>query len=263
MWDRRVSSRPFTRSDRWSSSCLLRLSVGRAGGRRYDTISVLSLSQSASCESSIDFIGREEASSLYPSSQRDTDAALGPPICIRTFVEQDCPLSVFLCRSHPVSIVSSRCRMSEHFSRDIPSGRRTFISTLNPECPPFEPASSYHHIQAISPATLMPENVKNSLVIEPLLNGHSNKSPSNASSIRPVEPVTFSHSSTPHYMQESFPVDSSTINASHIQPAAKVNVDMSHSSIGRTDFIREQPIHTDEAHEHAEDDHHQTTQELE
>ena len=137
--------------------------------------------------------------------------------------------------------------MSEHFPRAMPPERRTFISTLNPECPPFEPSSSTHHIQAISPPTWMSENVKNSLVIEPLPNGHSNQSPSNTSSIRPVEPVIFTHSSTPHHIEESLPIDSSAIHASYIQPIGKVNVDMPQSSNGRTDYIREEPTHTEQA----------------
>jgi hypothetical protein len=92
--------------------------------------------------------------------------------------------------------------------------KRTFISKLNPESPPFLPSSYYQHIQEVSQPKISSEN---HLHIEPITNDHHNNQNYHLATIYPIEPSE--HVSTQrHYIQETTPDNQHSIVSSHIEP---------------------------------------------
>jgi len=107
--------------------------------------------------------------------------------------------------------------MSDEFSVDFPHQKRTFISKLNPECPPFEPSSFSHHIQAVSQAQFSPEDNNNNLHIQSITNGHHDDQNYYSTTIHSIEPTEHS-SSQAHYIQETIPDNQHSTTSYHIEP---------------------------------------------
>jgi len=104
--------------------------------------------------------------------------------------------------------------MVDEISADLPYQKRTFISKLNPESPPFEPSTSYQHIQEVSQAKFIS---KDNLHIQPITNGHQNNENYYSTTIHSIE--SSEHIPTQiHYIQETKPDYQQSVTSSHIEP---------------------------------------------
>lgn len=107
--------------------------------------------------------------------------------------------------------------MTDDLSISHPYQKRSFISKLNPESPPFHPSSFYQHIQrAPQPASSL-DNYNNHFHIQPVINEvHDNHNYSCSTPIHPIEPTDHqvSHS---HYIEKMIPNSQHSTTSSHIE----------------------------------------------
>jgi hypothetical protein len=106
--------------------------------------------------------------------------------------------------------------MVDELSVDFSDQKRTFISKLNPESPPFEPSYYYQHIQEISQPKFSSEDNQNHLHIQPIKNDHQNDQNFHSTTIHSIEPSEHV-SSQIHYIQETIPDYQQPRISSHIE----------------------------------------------
>lgn len=103
--------------------------------------------------------------------------------------------------------------MVDEYLTNYPYQKRTFISKLNPESPPFQPSSYYQPIQEVSQSKLISEN--NHLNIQPITNGYQQNY--NSTSIQSTEPSEYIPSQT-HFIHETKSEYQQSTISSYIQP---------------------------------------------
>jgi hypothetical protein len=130
--------------------------------------------------------------------------------------------------------------MVDEFSGDVPYQKRTFISKLNPESPPFEPSSYY---QEVSQPKFPSEANNNHLHIEPIINGHrSDDENYYSTTIHSIEPSEYLVSPT-HYIQETMLNVQQPTTSSHIE---SVNISYDDQKENQTNEISFKQLNKEE-----------------
>ncbi|CAF1139388.1 unnamed protein product [Adineta ricciae] len=108
--------------------------------------------------------------------------------------------------------------MTDELSIGYSYQKRSFISKLNPESPPFHPSSFYQQIQRAPQPEASLNNYNNHFHIQPVTNEfHDNHNYSCSTTIHPIEPTDHqvSHS---HYIEKMIPNSQHSTTSSHIEP---------------------------------------------
>ncbi|CAF1189967.1 unnamed protein product [Adineta ricciae] len=108
--------------------------------------------------------------------------------------------------------------MTDELSIGYSYQKRSFISKLNPESPPFHPSSFYQQIQRASQPESSLNNYNNHFHIQPVTNEfYDNHNYSCSTTIHPIEPTDHqvSHS---HYIEKMIPNSQHPTTSSHIEP---------------------------------------------